>query len=161
MRPLRHILAAQMLAFRLWLAGAPSSSVSSARPSTPVTAPPDGAPSDPGQAGELVVPKPGQLDVHPVGADLLSATVDGSTITVEATWTSGVEPCNVLDSIVVDRGDGEFTITLREGHGPEEIACIAIAQQHRTRFEIPDVPAGTWTIRDGQGLAPEIEVVVD
>ena len=137
-----------------------SSPPSEAPPDTPVTAPPDGAPSDPGQGGELVVPKPGQLDVHPVGADLLSATVDGSTITVEATWTSGVEPCNVLDTIVVDRGEGEFTITLREGRGPEEIACIAIAMQHRTRFEIPDVPAGTWTIRDSEGLAPDIEVVV-
>lgn len=140
-------------------AGGSSASPSESPPDTPVTAPPDAVPSD-ALGDELVVPKPGQLDVHPVGADLLSATVDGSTVTVEATWTSGVEPCNILDSIVVDRGEGVFTITLREGRGPEEVACIAIAQQHRTRFDIPDVPAGTWTIRDSQGLAPDIEVVV-
>jgi hypothetical protein len=98
--------------------------------------------------------------VHPVPIDLIEATVDGSTIIVTATWTSGVEPCNILDTIVVDRGDGSFTITLREGHGPEEVACIAIAEQHRTRFEIPDVPAGSFRILDAGGLATPIEVTV-
>jgi len=149
-------------------AGPSTPSSSSAPPESPVASPPDGATSpdpgapDPGAPGGAnVVPKPGQLDVHPVGADLFTATVDGSTVTVTASWTSGVEPCNVLDSVVVDRGEGVFTITLREGHGPEDIVCIAIAEMHRTTFDIPDVPAGTWTIRDSQGLAPDLEVVVD
>lgn len=133
-------------------------------PDAPVTAPPDGgsgAPVDPGLGGaKRVVPKPGQLDVRPVSADTLSATVNGSTITVTATWTTGVEPCNVLDTIVVDRGEGTFSITLREGHGPEEIACIAIAEQHVTTFEIPDVAPGTYTIRDATGGAADIQVTV-
>ena len=111
-------------------------------------------------AASSSIPRPGQLDVHPVPIDLLEATVDGSTIIVTATWTSGVEPCNILDTIVVDRGDDSFTITLREGHGPEEVACIAIAEQHRTRFEIPDVPAGSYRILDAGGLATPIEVTV-
>ena len=88
----------------------------------PVTSPPDdgsGTPVDPGVAGaKRVVPKPGQLDVRAVPADTLTATADGSTITVTATWTSGVEPCNVLDTVVVDRGEGTFSITLRE------ISCV-------------------------------------
>lgn len=113
-----------------------------------------------GFSGKDVVPKPGQIDVHPVPADSLTATVDGSTIVVSAIWTSGVEPCHVLDSIVVDRDDAGWTITLREGRGPEEIACIAIAEQHRTTFEIPDVPAGTYRIADQGGLAPPVEVTV-
>lgn len=113
---------------------------------------------DPGAA--FVVPKPGQLDVQDIAADRLEATVDGSTVVVTATWTSGVEPCSVLDSIVVDRGEGVFTITLRQGHGPEEVACIAIAEQFQTRFEIPDVAPGTYTLRDGAGGAPDSEVVV-
>ncbi len=142
----------------------------SAPPDATVTSPPsDGGnnavpPTDPGPGGgadgKLVVPKPGQLDVRAVPAETLSATVNGSTIVVTATWTSGVEPCNVLDTIVVDRGEGTFSITLREGHGPEEIACIAIAEQHRTTFEIPDVAPGTYTIRDSEGGASAIEVVV-
>lgn len=135
---------------------------SAAGPDTPVTAPPVdpsviGSP-DPG--GDFVIPKPGQLDVRDIAADRLEATADGSTVTVTVTWTSGVEPCSVLDSIVVDRGEGLFTVTLREGRGPEEVACIAIAQQFRTRFEIPDVAPGTYTVRDGAGNAPDIEVVV-
>lgn len=113
-----------------------------------------------GFAGKDVVPKPGQIDVHPVPADSLTATVDGDTIVVSAIWTSGVEPCHVLDSIVVDRDDAGWTITLREGRGPEEIACIAIAEQHRTTFEIPDVPAGTYRIADQGGLAQPVEVTV-
>ena len=130
-------------------------------PDTTVTSPPDRvAVPSPDPSGQFVVPKPGQLDVHDVAIDTLAATVDGSTITVTATWTSGVEPCSLLDTIVVERGDDAFTITLREGHGPEEIACIAIAVQHQTRFDIPDVGAGTYTLRDGTGNAPPIEVVV-
>jgi len=138
-------------------------------PDTGVTSPPSGDPSvDPGGSvgggggggGKRVVPKPGQLDVRAVTADQFGAAVDGSTVVVTATWTSGVEPCNVLDSIVVDRGADTFTITLREGHGPEDIACIAIAEQHTTTFEIPDVAPGTYTIRDSTGGAPDIQVVV-
>lgn len=130
-------------------------------PDAPVSAPPGGGGSDPGVGGaKPVVPKPGQLDVRAVRADTLTATANGSTITVTATWTSGVEPCNVLDTIVVDRGEGTYSITLREGHGPEDIACIAIAEQHVTTFEIKDVAAGTYTIRDATGGAADIQVTV-
>ena len=137
---------------------------SGAPPDGTVSSPPDVGSSDPGPGpggGKLVVPRPGQLDVHPIAADGLAARVDGHTIIVTATWTSGVEPCTILDSIVVDKGLGTMSITLREGHGPEEIACIAIAEQHRTEFEIPDVPSGTWTIQDTGGLAAPVEVTVD
>ncbi len=133
-------------------------------PDVTVTSPPSGDPGVgpiDGGGGKLVVPKPGQLGVRAIPAEELTATVEGSTIVVMATWTSGVEPCSVLDSIVVDRGEGAFSITLREGHGPEEIACIAIAEQHRTAFEIPDVAPGTWTIRDAMGGAPDTQVVVN
>ena len=108
----------------------------------------------------MVVPKPGQLDVQDVPADALAARVDGSTIIVTATWTSGVEPCNVLDHIVVTVGDGSYAITLREGHGPEDVVCIAIAEQHRTEIAIPDVAPGTYQITDSTGGAAPIEVTV-
>ena len=136
---------------------------SAAGPDTTVTSPPDVGVVDPSPdpGGEFVIPRPGQLDVRDVAADSLEATVDGSTMTVTATWTSGVEPCDILDTIVVDRAQpGVFTITLREGNGPEEIACIAIAEQKQTRFDIPDVAPGTYTLRDGGGNAPDLEVVV-
>lgn len=168
-RPTTHRrLGVGLLAFALGLvlvacgaASSPSVVPSDAPPDTPVSAPPDdGSGGDPGGGGDLVVAQPGQLDVQPIAAEQLAATVDGSTIQVVATWTSGVAPCYVLDSIVVDRGDGVFTVTLQEGHGPGDMACIEIAQQYRTAFEIPDVEPGTYTIRDGAGGAADIQVTV-
>jgi hypothetical protein len=148
---------------------APPSGTGSEPPDAPVTAPPSDpsvAPSDPSGEPPIgakpVRPKPGQaVNVHAVAADGLAARVDGNTIVVRATWTSGVEPCTILDSIAVDRGEGTYTVTLREGNSPQEIACIAIAEQHVTEFEIPDVAAGTWRIVDSGGMAPPVEVTVD
>lgn len=172
-RPVRFRLVAGLLTVAMVLAacagaasGPTDPPASDAPPGAPASFPPDGGQPGvdlplpvPGD-GKLVAPRPGQLDVHPVPIDLLEATVDGSSIIVTATWTSGVEPCNILDTVLVQRGDDSFTITIREGRGPEEVACIAIAEQHRTRFEIPDVPAGTYRVLDAEGLAPPIEVTV-
>jgi len=137
----------------------------SAPPDTAVTAPPSepsGDPSiEPPVGAKPIIPKPGQaINVHPVSAETLSARVDGSTIIVKPTWWSGVEPCTILDSIVVDKGDGTYTVTLREGNSPQEIACIAIAEQHVTEFEIPNVAAGTWKIVDSGDVAQPVEVTV-
>jgi hypothetical protein len=79
---------------------------------------------------------------------------------VEITYASGVEPCYVLDSIVVERGDHAFTITLRQGHGPGDAVCIQLAeivrsfvdlgelQPARTRSAIPE--RSTTDLRDGR-----------
>jgi hypothetical protein len=145
--------------------GAPAPSA--APPDAPVTAPP----SDPGQpvdpsveppiGAKPILPKPGQaINVHAVPAESIAARVDGTTIHVQAVWTSGVEPCTILDSIVVDRGEGTYTITLREGSSPQEIACVALAEQHVTEFEIPNVAAGTWKVVDSGGVAAPVEVTV-
>jgi hypothetical protein len=162
------LLSVSMLLAACSSAAGPSSSPTPVDPTpdTPVTAPPSngsGNGSDPGGIGDgpkSVDPKPGQLNLHPVPADELSARVDGDRIIVTATWTSGVEPCYVLDTIVVDKGEGSFAITLVEGNGPEEIACIMIAEQHVTEFEIPDVAPGTYEITDSTGGAAPIEVTV-
>ena len=142
---------------------APPSALASAPPDGTVTSPPGAIGQDPGAggpAGGFVVPKPGQLDVHPVAIDSFAARVDGTTIVVTATWTSGVEPCNTLDHIVVDPGADTYTVTLLEGHGPQEIACIMIAQVKKTEFEIPAGRAGTYTLIDSQGLAAPLKVIV-
>jgi hypothetical protein len=153
-------------------AAAPSTppSASPAQPSAdaPVTAPPSdgsggGASGDPGFGigAKPILPKPGQaVDIHPIAAEQLAARVDGNKVIVKAVWTSGVEPCTILDSIVVDKGEGTYTITLQEGSSPQEIACIAIAEQHVTEFEIPDVAPGTWTIQDSGGIATPVDVTV-
>ena len=168
-------LGAGLLSLTLLLAACGSAAAPSA-PTTPVEPSPDTptgapaseapAPSDgaggivPGDGPKLVVPKPGQLDVRTVAADELTARVEGSSIFVTASWTSGVEPCNVLDQVVVTKGAGAFSIELREGHGPEDVMCIAIAETHITEIEIPDVGPGTYQITDAAGGAAPIEVTV-
>ena len=165
------LLSLSMLLVACSAAAGPSASVPpvSLSPDVPVTAPPSD-PADPSQdpsqdpgivdGAKVVVPKPGQLDVHDVSADSLTARVDGSTIVVTASWFSGVEPCNVLDTVIVAKGEGSYAITLREGHGPEDVACIAIAELHKTEIAIPDVAPGTYQITDGTGGAAPIEVTV-
>ncbi len=161
------LLSLSLLLVACSAAAGPSASLPpvSAPPDAPVTAPPID-PSDPspdpgvGDGAKIVVPKPGQLDVHDVSMDSLAARVDGSTIVVTPTWFSGVEPCSILDTVIVAKGQNSFTITLREGRGPEEVACIAIAELHKTEVAIPDVAPGTYQITDGTGGAAPIEVTV-
>jgi hypothetical protein len=131
-------------------------------PSAAAPAPSDGEGAVQPDGARVVVPRPGAaVDVQPIPAESLTASLDGRRLTVAASWWSGVEPCHILDTVVVDAEDGGFAITLREGRGPEDVACIAIAEQHRTFIEFPaDLVPGTYTIRDATGGAPPIEVVV-
>jgi hypothetical protein len=131
-------------------------------PSAAAPAPSDGDGAVQPDGARVVVPRPGAaVDVQPIPAESLTASLDGRRLTVAASWWSGVEPCHILDTVVVDAEDGGFAITLREGRGPEDVACIAIAEQHRTFIEFPaDLVPGTYTIRDATGGAPPIEVVV-
>ncbi len=164
------LLSLTMLLAACGSAAAPSASTTPVEPSraaptgAPVSEAP--APSDsgggivPGDGAKVVVPKPGQLDVRTVPADELVATVEGSTIIVTASWTSGVEPCNVLDQVIITQGTGAYSITLREGRGPEDVMCIAIAETHLTEIEIPNVAPGTYQITDAGGGAAPIEVTV-
>ena len=150
-------------------ATAPSAAPSATRSAAP-SADPNGSvgielpPGDPGGApdpsGRIVVPQPGQLDVHPVAAQSLAATVDGRHAVLTVTWTSGVEPCYVLDSIVVQRGDHAFAITLREGHGPGDAVCIEIAETKRAMVDLGELDPGAWTITDTEGGAPPITITI-
>jgi hypothetical protein len=168
---------AGLLSIGLVLAACSGAAGPTAAPSSSPSAPPSASPAEPspsdgagggasadpnfGVGAKPIIPKPGQaIDIHPVAAEQLAARVEGNKIIVKALWTSGVEPCTILDSIVVNKGEGTYTITLQEGSSPQEIACIAIAEQHVTEFEIPDVAPGTWTIKDSGGLAQPVEVTV-
>jgi hypothetical protein len=124
----------------------------------PSASPPDG----PGSGGSdaFVVPKPGQLDVHPIAADSFAARVDGRHVVLTIAYTSGVEPCSVLDTIVVERGDRSFAITLRQGHGPGNQVCIMIARVMHTQVDLGNLDSGTYTITDTMRGAEPIQVVV-
>lgn len=129
-------------------------------PDAPVGTEVPHGPSDNPNDPPLTIAKPGQLDLHQVRMDRLAAVTDGRRVVVTTTWTSGVEPCNVLDHVLVERGDGSFTITLFEGHGPGNDICIEIAQIKQTQIDLGDLAPGTYTIADGAGGAAPIEVTV-
>jgi hypothetical protein len=144
--------------------GPPAETPRGAGPTPPIgtDGPPiDGGPgaNDPG--GEVVVPKPGQLDVGPIPADSITATVEGRRVLLTIGFTSGVEPCAVLDSIIVQRGEGSFAVTLRQGRGPGDNVCILIAVFKRTVVDLGELAPGTYTVTDATGGAPPITVVVD
>jgi hypothetical protein len=71
-------------------------------------------------------------DVHARPFDTAAVRDDGRTVNVD--FTSGVEPCVVLDHVDVSYGADAVTITLFEGHDPSagEVACIAIGVFKRT-----------------------------
>ena len=122
--------------------------------------PPGGSGPGPGSGGRIVVPQPGQLDVRAIPAESLSATVNGHRVVVTVTFTTGVEPCYVLDSVAVERGVRSFAITLRQGRGPGNKVCIEIAETKRTLVDLGELAAGTYAISDATGGAPPISVVV-
>lgn len=111
-------------------------------------------------AGHLVKPKPGQLEVHPISATSFKAAMDGRRVVITVAYTSGVEPCSVLDSIKVVPGTGTFAITLLEGRGPEDVMCMMIAEFKRATVDLGELAPGTYTISDATGGAAPITVTV-
>jgi hypothetical protein len=151
------------------LLAACASAGSSAAPSA--AGPPDELPAvseppaigEPGVGGsELVEPQPGQQNVHPVTIEQLEATASGTTVSVDAHWTSGVDPCYVLDraEVAFNSDDKTVDLTLFEGTSDPDAICVmmAVAKHTIVSFEVPST--GTWTIRDSQGGAQPVEVVV-
>jgi hypothetical protein len=145
-------------------APAPSSQPPAAiDPDTPIgtDAPPGGG--DPGVvpgAGRIVVPRPGQFDVRPIPAQTLATQVDGRRVVIAIDYTSGVEPCYVLDSILVQPRQGSFAITLREGHGPGDVMCTEQAEFKRALVDLGELAPGSYTISDATGGAAPISVTV-
>jgi hypothetical protein len=126
-----------------------------------VGSPPQGDPVDPrvGQA-KLVRPKPGQKDLRPTAPIKLEASVDGRHVLVKVTWYSGVEPCNVLDSVKVERTGSDIAITPMEGTGAGDVMCIEIAELHATIVDLGDLEPGTYRIVAPTGDATPVEIEV-
>ena len=170
------ILAACSSAAAPTSSSSPSQSAPPSQSASPSTSQPPGgaepdpvapdAPTDRPEPGVLpgdarvVVPKPGQFDVRPIPAQTLSAQVDGRRVVIAIDYTSGVEPCYVLDSILVQPGPGSFAITLREGHGAGDVMCIEIAEFKRALVDLGDLEPGTYTISDTTRGATPISVTV-
>jgi hypothetical protein len=110
---------------------------------------------------ELVEPQPGQQNVHPVALERLDATASGTVVSVDAYWTSGVDPCYVLDRVEVNVNDDQTVdVTIHEGTSDPDAICVMMAVAKHTIFSFEVPGTGTWTVRDSQGGAQPVEVVV-
>ncbi|MEA2546396.1 MAG: hypothetical protein QOI09_1669 [Chloroflexota bacterium] len=118
-------------------------------------------PVDPG-AGQpaIVIPKPGQKNPHPVRPMTIQASVDGRHVLVKVSWYSGVEPCNVLDSVNVVRSGTDIAISLMEGSSDLAVACIEIAQLKATIVDLGDLLPGTYTISAPNSEAPPVQITI-
>jgi hypothetical protein len=109
-----------------------------------------------------VTPAQGLLNLHSVNVQLVRAVVndDGST-TVDLRWWSGVAPCSQLGAVQIARDDTAKTIriTVIEGSGGGQVACIDIAQLTATQVQLDALGSGSWTI-SAEGDAPAITLVV-
>ena len=140
--------------------GATGGGASTGQPGVGIDLPALPWPADPdlGQP-TIVVPKPGRLEPHPVGATRLEARVDARRVVLRLTWWSGVEPCSVLDSVGVARTGNDIVLTIREGADKLGVACIELAMLKATIVDLGELEPGTYAISAG-GDAPSIQVVV-
>ena len=119
-----------------------------------------GAGFDPilGQA-QFVTPKPNLINQHPVSVQRIRAAADAKGASAELRWWSGIAPCSALDSVRVEKDESAKTIklTVIEGSGRGDVACIDIAQLKATVVDLGVLAAGTWTI-SAEGDAPAISL---
>jgi hypothetical protein len=113
-----------------------------------------------GGAASVVVPQPGQLNAAPAFISGLTLTVDGRHVTARLTWTSGVEPCYVLDSVRVVRDDATITLTALEGHAPGNTICIEIAQLKATLVDLGELEPGTYLVDVEPGDATPVTIEI-
>ncbi len=107
----------------------------------------------------LVVPSPGRLQPHPVGATSIAARVVEGRVVARLTWWSGVAPCNVLDSVTVEQADGRVRLTIVEGADRLDVACIEIAMLKATDVDLGVLAPGRWVI-SAYGDAPPVTIAV-
>ena len=109
----------------------------------------------------LVSPTGGLVNQHPVSVQLIRAAADAGGASAELRWWSGVAPCSALDSVQVEKDAAAKTIklTVIEGSGPGNVACIDIAELKATVVNLGVLGAGTWTI-SAAGDAPAITLEI-
>ena len=124
-------------------------------------------PGDPSQnplfgQANYVTPMANLINPHPVNVQLLRALQqEDGTIVADLRWYSGVAPCNQLDHVDIVKDDAAKTIrlTVIEGSGPGDMACIDIAQLNATTIDLGKLAAGKWKL-SAEGDAAEINLDV-
>jgi hypothetical protein len=181
--PLRLLVALSILgSVAACSAGAPAASrPPSQGPSATPTAPPPtqvpggntgavvGGSTDPGGGAgvapdsgrpQFVVPKPGTRDPRPVAIEKLDVQVEGRRAVAVPSWWSGVEPCTVLDSVELEREGNTFSISVREGSGAQDVACIELALLKATSVDLGELEPGEYTVVAKDGRAKAIRFTI-
>lgn len=111
---------------------------------------------------KMVLAHPGQADVHPVGVVKLEVAVSGQRAALRAMWWSGIEPCTMLDSVVVRRDRSTISITVREGSPPNagNVACIDIALLKGTLVDLGPLEPGGYVVRTTDGDAQPVSLTI-
>ncbi len=120
-------------------------------------------PVNPGAGNPVIVTaQPGQTNLHPVLPYELGARIDGTGhVIVRVRWWGGIEPCDVLDSVVVTRDGNRFSLTVRVGAlAGLNVACIEIARDTATIVDLGVLPSGTYSVRADPGDAPPLTLTV-
>ena len=114
-----------------------------------------------GQA-KYLTPVRGLVNQHNSGIQLVRAalTTDGKAF-ADLRWYSGVAPCSQLDSVKLAKDDAAKTIhlTVVEGSGGGDVACIDIAELHAVAVDLGVLASGKWTISaDGDAPAVPLDI---
>lgn len=99
-----------------------------------------------------VTPRPGMAGVYPIRWEQADVAADDRTLTVQ--FTTGVEPCFVLDHVGVQFSASTVTVTLYQGHDPgsKGVACIDIGIFASVTVVL-DQPLAGRKIADGSAAA--------
>jgi hypothetical protein len=111
----------------------------------------------------LVVVHPGAVDqatLRDVAAvELRSAIMPTGHLVVRVRWWGGIEPCELLDSVAVDRVATTITLAARVGSAAGgQVACIDIARDTATLVDLGVLEPGSYTIRALAGDARPLVV---
>jgi hypothetical protein len=111
-----------------------------------------------GQA-HTVTPTAGLINQHPVSVQRIRVAGDAKGAAAELRWWSGIAPCSALDSVQIERDASAKTIrlTVIEGSGRGDVACIDIAELKATVVDLGVLAAGTWTV-SAEGDAPAVTI---
>jgi len=143
--------------------GDPGSAIGGDPGDMPTDGPVDGGPNPPGndRQPKIVVPVPGQQNVHAVPIEQLDARVEGRHAVLNARWTSGVDPCYVLDHVAFKRDGTTIAVSVFEGTGNPDVMCVEIAQEKVTAIDLGELDPGTYTVVATDGPAAAITFTVD
>jgi hypothetical protein len=111
-------------------------------PSTPVSSCITDPASGPAPTPQIVSPTPGMANVMPTAFD--TAAIGDDDVTLAIRFWSGVEPCAVLDHVLVSYGPDAVAVTLFQGSDPTsgQVACPAIAVLKQTIVTLDEPLAG-------------------